>query len=151
MHGGAWLDPQQLRRVDQGRGVALKTAFLATLVVLLLAVTPASASAAWYLMAPPCAPTHVVTLNDGSKTLQPAACSPDDRTPLSKWESIGSFTTADMCDAQKLAVTTLRNRAYLQELDRTNNPADPTVLTFRREYDQMSYARCVASDDPKLK
>src|SRR5262245_1348888 len=88
--------------IDEGGpalGVPMKAAVFSPLaVLLLLIVLPSSAFSAWHWMVPPCAPARTVTLNDGSKTLQPVGCEPVDAdggvrrlAPLSKWKSLGTL------------------------------------------------------------
>src|SRR5216117_3242725 len=101
------LRPQVYRadRVARRRST-MKAVVFATLAVLMLSlVLPASALAGWHLMAPSCAPTHTVTLNDGSKTLEPVLCEPVDTgvgirrlASLSKWKSFGSLDSVEACD-----------------------------------------------------
>jgi len=132
----------------------MKAAVFATLAVLmLLMVLRASALAGWHLMAPPCAPTHSVSLNDGSKTLEPVGCDPVDTgvgirrlASLSKWKSFGSLDSVEACDKLMLALIKQTNEAYFEALQR-DGILNPTTRTLYRTYDQMSYARCVPSND----
>src|SRR5438132_1392163 len=104
----------------------MKAAAFATLAVLmLLMVLPASALAGWHLMAPSCAPTHTVTLNDGSKTLEPVGCDPADTgvgirrlASLSKWKSLGTLESVEACDNLMTALIKQTNEAYLEALQR---------------------------------
>jgi len=132
----------------------MKAAVFATLAVLMLLMAlPASALAGWHLMAPPCTPTRTVTLNDGSKTLEPVLCEPVDTgvgirrlASLSKWKSLGTLDSVDTCDNLMLALIKQTNEAYLEALQR-DGILNPTTRTLYRTYDQMSYARCVPSND----
>ena len=132
----------------------MKAAVFATLVLLmLLMVLPASALAGWSLMAPPCAPTHTVTLNDGSKTVEPVGCDPVDTgvgirrlASLSEWKSLGTLDSVEACDNLMVALIKQTNEAYFEALQR-DGILNPTTRTLYRTYDQMSYARCVPSND----
>jgi hypothetical protein len=133
----------------------MKAAIFATLAVLMLfMVSPAPAFAGrWYLMAPPCAPTRTVLLNDGSKTLEPVTCDPGDKgvgvrslASLSKWKSFGSFDSVEACDNLEVALIKQTSDAYLEGLQR-DGILSATTITLYRAYDQMSYARCVPSND----
>jgi hypothetical protein len=112
----------------------MKAAVFGTFAVLiLLMVLPASAFAEWHLMAPPCAPTKTVTLNDGSKTLVPVGCEPADTSAglrrvasLSKWKSFGTLESVDACDKLMVALITQTNEAYLESFRRDGN-LNPTV------------------------
>jgi len=133
----------------------MRAAIFATLAVLILfMVSPAAAFAGrWYLMAPPCAPTRTVLLNNGSKTLEPVICDPLDKgvgvrslASLSRWKSFGSLDSVDACDNLKLALIRQTSDAYSEALQR-DGILDPTTKTLYRAYDQVSYARCVPSND----
>jgi len=132
----------------------MKAPVFATLVVLtLLMISPASALAGWHLMAPPCAPTRTVTLNDGSKTLEPVLCEPVDTgvgirrlASLSKWKSLGTLDSVDACDNLMTALITQTSEAYLEALRRDGN-LNPTTITLYRTYDQTASARCVPNND----
>jgi len=132
----------------------MKRAFLVTLAVLMLSmVLPASAFAGWHLMAPPCTPARTVTLNDGSKTLQPVGCEPVDTgggirrlASLSKWKSLGALESVEACDNLMNALVLQTGEAYY-EAEKRDGILNPTARTLYRTYDQMSYARCVPSND----
>src|SRR5712691_636907 len=134
----------------------MKAAVFATLAVLmLLMVLSASALAGWHLMAPSCAPARTVTLNDGSKTLEPVGCDPVDAgggirrlASLSKWKSLGTLESVDACDNLMAALMKQTNEAYFEAFQR-DGILNPTTRTLYRTYDQMSYARCVPSNDTR--
>ena len=134
--------------------IPMKAAVVVTLAILmLLMILPASTFAAWHLMAPPCTPARTVTLNDGSKTLEPIGCEPVDTGPgirrlasLSKWKSLGTLDSVDACDALLTALIKQTSDANLEALQR-DGILNPTTRTLYRTYDQMSYARCVPSND----
>lgn len=134
----------------------MKTAVFGTLAALMLLIAlPASASAGWHLMAPPCTPARTVTLNDGSKTLEPVGCEPVDTgggirrlASLSKWKSLGTVDSVDACDNLKTALINQTSEAYSEALQR-DGILNPTSRTLYRTYDQTSYARCVPSNDTR--
>src|SRR5262245_18095478 len=96
-----WRSKWPLSMSPRHRGptwdIPMTAAVFVTLAVLILPmISPESALAGWHLMAPPCVPTRTVTLNDGSKTLEPVTCEPVDTgvgirrlASLSKWKSLG--------------------------------------------------------------
>jgi hypothetical protein len=134
----------------------MKAPVFATLVVLMPSmVSPASALAGWHLMAPPCAPAHTVTLNDGSKTLQPIGCEPVDTgggirrlASLSTWKSLGTLDSVEACDSLMTALIKQTGEAY-SEAEQRDGILNPTARTLYRTYDQMSYARCIPSNDTR--
>jgi len=77
----------------------------------------------WYLMVPPW------------RSAQTAHPIPDSDAPLSKWITEGTFDSAVGC-----------NR-YLMSILMSSNPADPAFQNKLR----AQAAKCVASDDPRLK
>lgn len=82
----------------------------------------------WYLLVPP------RSLEAGS----PVTAIP----PLSQWQMLRSFDNAEACEG---ALTTLL-KGLKQNLDK--NPSDAKAA---KQYAFASDARCVASDDPRLK
>ena len=126
----------------------MNAAWILAFTAVALVVAPASASARWHLIAPPCAPIRVVLHHDGSKTLEPVTCEPNRRAPVSKWDDLGSFDTANACADHKDVVSILRNHAYLRALDL--GPAEPLVIRMYRSYDQMYSARCISAAEPRL-
>ena len=134
----------------------MKAAVFATPAVLMvLMVLPAPGLAGWHLMAPSCAPARTVTLNDGSKTLEPVGCDPIDTgggirrlASLSKWKSLGTLDSVEACDNLRAALITQTNDAYFEAFHR-DGILNPTTRTLYRTYDQMSYARCIPSNDTR--
>src|SRR5437899_3929161 len=104
----------------------MKAAVFATPAVLMvLMVLPAPGLAGWHLMAPSCAPARTVTLNDGSKTLEPVGCDPVDTgvgirrlASLSKWKSLGTLDSVDACDNPTTALIKQTSDAYSEALQR---------------------------------
>jgi len=143
--------------IDEGGpalGVPMKAAVFSPLaVLLLLIVLPSSAFSAWHLMVPPCAPARTVTLNDGSKTLQPVGCEPVDAdggvrrlAPLSKWKSLGTLDSINACENLKDALLKQTREAH-SEADQRDGNLIPITRTLYRTYDQTSHARCIPSND----
>src|SRR5262245_3111130 len=89
--------------------------------LMLLMFLPASVFSEWHLIAPPCARAHTVTLNDGSKTLEPMGCEPLDTgvgirrlASLSKWKSLGTLDSVETCDKLMAALIMQTSEAYLE-------------------------------------
>jgi hypothetical protein len=143
--------------IDEGGpafGGPMKAAVFSPLAVLmLLIVLPSSAFSAWHLMAPPCTPARTVTLNDGSKTLEPVGCEPVDAdggvrrlASLSKWKPLGTLDSINACENLKAALIKQTREAH-SEADQRDGNLNPTTRTLYRTYDQTSYARCIPSND----
>ncbi len=129
--------------------------FVTLSVLMLLMALPASSFAEWHLMAPPCTPARTVTLNDGSKTLTPVGCEPVDTgggirrlASLSKWKSLGTLDSVDACETLMAALIKQTSEAHL-EAEQRDGILNPTTRMLYRTYDQMSYARCVPSNDTR--
>lgn len=86
----------------------------------------------WYLMMPP---FIKVAPGPGDPSRDKV---PDSDAPLTKWFWAGSFNSVDACQRSQ--------EKELAEIQRRNssNPSPPAELAFRE-------ARCIASDDPRLK
>lgn len=95
----------------------------------LLAHLAALALVGWYLMAPPL--VRIPT------TTGPSSPTPASAAPLSRWKQIGQFDRAKDCE-QALA----KEQAIYQ--GEPGFMKDPDALA-------STYARCIASDDPRLK
>jgi hypothetical protein len=110
---------------------------LSTMMYLLGVPSVAHAGSGWYLLSPPV--SHVEGQNWAIY----------DNLPLRSWNQVGAFDTATGCEevrAKGLKAT----RDALDELFRKENrTADDQLWMIRLGADNL--ARCVASDDPRLK
>jgi hypothetical protein len=82
----------------------------------------------WYLMLPP-------------RPLDPSSAL-SSIPPLNQWQTVRSFDTATACE-NALTITVQRLK---KEMD-----ADPTNAAAAGKYGIAADARCIASDDPRLK
>jgi len=64
------------------------------------------------------------------------------RAPLGEWDTYRVFDSANLCNQDQESVTDYANKELLKKT-LTGFDAAKTL--------SMSYARCVASDDPRLK
>ncbi|MHB8483396.1 MAG: hypothetical protein ACYDBV_11790 [Nitrospiria bacterium] len=117
------------------------TRFLIMTLLIISSLTPAWAGQGWYLMVP-----RVV--NQSEKF-------------LSEWEQYGAYDMAKECqdtlttEKEKIQRFLDRTRETLEEAEKSHNNAN--IIDAKRTYDralaQVRWldARCIASDDPRLK
>ncbi|HXN07561.1 MAG TPA: hypothetical protein VN944_10925 [Nitrospiria bacterium] len=126
--------------------------------LLLLVALPAWVGEGWYLIVPPLKSgqafsSHAIynyTNNDF-----------DLKSPLSKWVQIGTFGTAADCEAsinKGFETSTNLYKEYKKKKEEAQNAGNKVQADI---YEQLRaelsientyyFARCVASDDPKLK
>jgi hypothetical protein len=87
-------------------------------------VTVLLALSGWYLLVPPINSLRV-----------------DRSAPLSTWMQAGSFDSGAQCDERRLEGVQKIN-------EQAKGSDDPVTLA---EQEQLTFARCVATDDPRLK
>jgi hypothetical protein len=93
----------------------------------------------WYLMMPPLRPPQSIRWSEGKfqvDTLTPA--------PLSQWTIVDSFDSARECRESHLKL--LNDRLVKLDHDRIMNSVKGYI-----QIEQAYNAKCVASDDPRLK
>jgi hypothetical protein len=100
---------------------------LTGIILLLLLLFPASvhSGCGWYLISPP--PT-------GRGTVDPEA-------PVTRWLQSNAFDTAKACDDYLIDSYT-RAEAKFRSVASVEN---------KRSFDSLTFARCIVSDDPRLK
>ena len=99
---------------------------------------PAHAGIGWYLLTPPFE-------NDGPRAFQLQS-----ESPLGRWDHVRAFDSAAVCETERanesaIAVETLRK--VMKEAN-TNEKATRVVILMLNA--KMS-AKCIASDDPRLR
>jgi hypothetical protein len=95
----------------------------------------------WYLMIPP-----VTTLRNSDRYYRVVA-----KAPISEWETIGPFEWSDECNSYRISLS--EDLEQRDDLSEAPNPS--TGKAYQGTYTQAHqgaalYARCVASDDPRL-
>jgi hypothetical protein len=88
----------------------------------------------WYLLEPP----HVG--EDGS---------PDKGVPLAQWEQMGSYTSAEECNADRESFTKRDQQEY--NLSLRSKPPQFSLPTDAARAPKSSAAVCIATEDPRLK
>ncbi len=76
-------------------------------------------------------------------------CWLDPDAPLSRWEKVGNFDSAEACDT---ALLNLRSSAWeaVNEAGKTYGNNSPEELEHRRDAFRANKADCYATDDPRL-
>lgn len=126
--------------------------------LLLFVVLPAWVGEGWYLMIPPLksgqAFSNLAIYNYTNKDF-------DFKSPLSKWNQLAAFGTAADCEAsinKGFETSTNLYKEYKKKRDEALNAGNKVQADI---YEQLRaelsientyyFARCIASDDPKLK
>ncbi len=106
--------------------------------------TASPGASGWYLMVPPLAPvagTPFYSVND--------------KAPLNTWEHRGSFDSVGECDMEQMDATDQAFKEYQRTLAISlQSPTEMNLRIWRSaaaRWEQDSQARCIASDDPRLK
>jgi hypothetical protein len=109
----------------------------------------------WYLVAPPIdrLPADLNT-SDWGRTFSEVAAKLMKRIPLSEWVSYGAFDTAKECEAER-ATREKGNwdgvHQFRDEEKKTKKKTGDLQMIMMREAQYWGIARCVASDDPRLR
>ena len=133
------------------------TRFLLATISIVFAANLAEAACGWYLMVPPRSP-----YDKKAEFLQAFKTLVD--TPLSKWHQAGSFDSSEACEMTKDSRTRVEHSVYskasaeyirLVGIKGTSEPelAMQRYLTEQNNanVDGLMAARCIASDDPRLR
>ena len=118
---------------------------------------PAVAGCSWYLLVPPRSPYNAkAPFLQGIKILTDS--------PLSKWYHEGSYDSAEACETLKASNTIREHSIYSKASDQYIRllgvkGTDERILSFQRflteqdnaNVDAMRAARCISSDDPRLR
>ncbi len=106
----------------------------------------------WYLLAPP----WRTAIKEGEDEL-------DTKAPLTRWEQIGAFDTAQICENSKHGIIERLEKGDKERLDRAAKAllgrprSDPLQTKEGQEYAKWAFgairaraSRCVSISDPRL-
>ena len=112
----------------------------------------------WYLMAPP---------PQWSRSTRLPTTKPDLNAPLNRWDTFDVFGNAEQCETGRLnaparlrklqnefksSQTEAQQEARLRDIEKKMNWPKGFIRALGRYHDvQPSFAKCIASDDPRLK
>jgi len=122
-------------------------------VAMFLAAPAVTDAQGWYLIAPPWR-TAITADQDEFDT----------NAPLTKWEQMGAFDTARMCETSKLGIVQWLEKGDKQRLDQAaesyirHPDAHPLETKEGEEYlrrhlaaSRVRTSRCVSANDPRLR
>ena len=129
---------------------------IAIIFVVFAAAPPAFAAGGWYLLVPPTSDydEHAEYLQ-GYKIL--------DTKPLSQWAQQGAYDSALECEAVKDSLVRVEHNFYsknsMDYIKAIGAKEDPAMLKHMKRtsersnanVDALSAARCIKSDDPRLR
>jgi hypothetical protein len=109
--------------------------------------TAALALVGWYLMMPP-----------ATRGWFSATTTHNDSAPLSQWTTLRSFDTSLECqtylgrdDSTWQDAETRRFNRFLSERKQSSGKVTPWDQILAERRGEMDHARCIATDDPRLK
>jgi hypothetical protein len=106
----------------------------------------------WYLMLPPVTCSLRPNIVEGNVVTIPEQCTAETDSPLREWDMAGSFDSADDCEGsrQRAAQTTIKQ--LTRELRGTLSDR-PQLLgrAVAATHEASQDARCIATDDPRLR
>jgi hypothetical protein len=113
--------------------------------LILSSLTPAWAGQGWYLLKP------LFKHNQpplGLPNQPPRFIETDSSIPLPQWEQEGAFESVEECENKRKMLT----KHYGTELKLAEKKNDEAAkIYYNINFSQMIDARCIASDDPRLK
>jgi hypothetical protein len=131
----------------------VRRASLLVALYLLAVATLAASAGGWYLLAPP----WRTAIRAGKDEL-------DTTAPLTKWEQMGAFDTARICENSKVGIVQWLEKGDKERLDRAaksylqHPSSDPLQTKEGENYARGVFAaararasRCVSVSDPRLK
>lgn len=119
-------------------------------VIVLLIANPATAGQGWYFLVPPQDRVFPGLGSRPGSTFSEMAATLMKEIPLSEWVAYKAFDTAKECEAERDA----RSGWWSQQSSRAIQKRPPDLKEVDLAAEQMTYwgmARCVASDDPRLR